>query len=94
MKYQTCKECGQPIKFLQTPAGKYMPCDTKAVYYRPQPDGPERVVNSDGEVVRCIFPQRPQDGDKVGLIPHWATCPAAASFRKKEKQNTGQMLFT
>lgn len=77
----TCKSCGAPILWIQTPAGKWMPCNEGLVEYMRDMCGKETVVTDRGEVIRCslTFP-----GPATGLahIPHWATCPNADRHRK------------
>lgn len=94
-KYSTCKSCGRPLKFLKTPAGKNMPCDTKAVFYIPCRDGPHQAVTGNGVVVRCIILDKPTRDAKAGLVPHWATCPHASRHRKTSVQpsNSVQTSF-
>lgn len=80
-----CRKCGAPIVFVRTPKGKWMPCDEGLVEYHAgnTPDFDDVVVNDKGEVIRCTFDFQ-CNPDGLARIPHWATCPYAEDFRKKE----------
>lgn len=65
-----CKKCKAEIVWVETPAGKLMPCDPGEVFA-------QTAVTPGGEVFKA------ESGGKVwGLVPHWATCPNADEFRK------------
>ena len=78
----TCRACGAPIVWIQTPSKKWMPCDEGLVAYKQVEDGKEYVVTQEGEVIRCTFDF---EGFPTGMArtPHWATCPKADSFRRR-----------
>ena len=82
-----CKACGAPIIWMETPSGKYLPCDEGLVPYRADRFGKQSVVAADGCVVRCTldFEGKPSG---LGRIPHWATCPQADKFRRKRGGST------
>lgn len=81
MNGATCRSCGAPIIWLQTPKGKWMPADEGLVPYKENPEGKERIVTDRGEVIPCDLTF---DGWPTGMarIPHWATCPNAAKHKK------------
>lgn len=81
--YCKCKSCGRPITFVETPNGKYMPCDTKTVFYLPDEEGPDKIVTGDGYVIACTILPGATHGALVGLLPHWASCPKAGQHRGK-----------
>ncbi len=54
----TCKKCGAPIVWLNTPKGKKMPADAGLRAYKENPEGKNSVVNDWGEVIRCDLPAR------------------------------------
>jgi hypothetical protein len=69
-----CKGCGARIDWYKTTAGKNMPIDPE-----PHADGNVRV-DVVSNVVAVVAP-----GSHAPLYrPHWATCPKAASFKRKE----------
>ena len=76
----TCKGCGQQILWTKTKAGKAMPCNPVAVYFTPA-GGPETFVTPDGRVERGFQSQ----GGQLGYISHFATCPNADRFRRRER---------
>ena len=85
-----CRGCGKEIAFIKTKAGKSMPVDPEAVYFIRDcgclfvmPDGStERGRLADFEEKAAIgIP----GGAEIGYISHFATCPAADQFRKKNK---------
>ena len=73
-----CRGCGAEIAFIKTVKGKTMPVDPESVYFTPS-GGPETFVTMSGDVVRGA---RRKNGAVIGFISHFATCPAADSFRK------------
>lgn len=83
-----CRACGKPIAFIKTVNGKSIPVDPEPISFIPE-DNYNKFVMMDGTVKRG----REYDGDEldaqiyltVGYRSHFATCPAADSFRKKNK---------
>lgn len=74
---QRCRQCGRPIVWVTTEAGKNMPCDTRLLPYwiPPKRTGRERFVTPEGKVVAAErSPGARIDGE--GYTPHFATCPA------------------
>jgi len=80
-----CKKCGAPIVWIRTEDGKWMPCDEGLVEYKAgtTPDYEDRVVNQNGEVIQCTFDFQ-CNPDGLARIPHWATCPFADDFRRRD----------
>ena len=78
----TCKACGAPISWIETPNKKWIPCDEGLVPYKQDSAGPEAVVTQGGQVIRCRFDYT---GFPTGMarVPHWATCPDADKHRKR-----------
>lgn len=77
-----CEACGAPIRFTRTLKGKAMPLDAE-----PRDDGNVILVQVDGDTLaRVITPTTPLlvTGDLPRYISHFATCPDAAKFRRKE----------
>ena len=79
----TCKGCGARIVWLQTANGKMIPCDPRPVGYREREKAKGKVVAGDGRIVSCDFTNDP--GAPTGYVPHFATCPKAADFKKARK---------
>lgn len=75
-----CKSCGAEIKWILTQSGKKMPVDAKPVPYRADPGGSLSLVTMTGRVERGVLDL---DSDRQGYVSHFATCPAADSFRRR-----------
>ena len=83
----TCRGCGKQILFIKTAAGKSIPVDPERIAFVPETDY-EKFVTDDGEVKRGGALSRKNQGFRpveYGYRSHFATCPAADSFRKKNK---------
>lgn len=84
MNKTKCRGCGKPIIFIKSTAGKYIPCNPTPVYYKRNENGPDKIVTEYGVVVSCeVTGDDCFAGTEVGYRPHWATCPAADTFRKR-----------
>jgi len=78
-----CKGCKQRIKWIKTPAGRWMPVDPKrmsgsdlwAIAHRKHWKK-VLMVSEDGEIN-----EKPLAYDE-GYVPHWLTCPKAKDFKK------------
>lgn len=79
-----CKSCGAPIVWIGMPSGKAMPCDAEQVVYRADKEGKETIITPNGETIRATLDTQPADATGIGYKPHWATCPQASNFRRKE----------
>lgn len=82
-----CKACGARIVWIKTPAGKFMPCDSALVDYWLDSVGKDIIVKPNGEVVSCTLKPNGLNTKYPkgrGYVPHWATCPDAKHFSKKE----------
>lgn len=82
-----CKSCGAELVWIKMKAtGKAMPCDAQKISYSeilvPGTKGAMTLVTEEGKVVQTVFDP---DGDKIGYISHFATCPAANEHRKRGK---------
>ncbi len=82
----TCKSCGKPIQWIRTPSGRSMPCDTRPVNYRIKPGGSTKLVTPAGNVISCEPVDDPAEDQGWGYTPHWSTCDAPDSFRRRTKQ--------
>lgn len=83
MKVTACRSCGAPIVWIETLAGKSMPCDAKLVSFVRQEGGPAKLVTPAGAVVSGRPAKRGEPFIEYGYTPHWATCNAPDSFRKR-----------
>ncbi len=79
-----CKGCGDPILWITTKAGKFMPVDEEPVAVIVG-QGNERFITDEGDVIvgRRAEPTEKSIELPVGFIPHWKTCPQAGRFRRK-----------
>lgn len=78
-----CRGCGGRVLWIKTKAGKNMPVDTVIHYYRKDPDGKEKIVTQEGNVITGTIVDTPEEADGMGYISHFATCPKARNFKKK-----------
>lgn len=76
-----CKFCGADIIWIQTAAGKKMPCNAEEVVYWQKKGGKEKVVTPNGEVVSAELTGRQNDATGMGYIAHFATCKSAGVNR-------------
>lgn len=78
----TCKSCGAPIIWIESPKGKWIPCDEGLIPYKQDRSGKEAIVTQRGEIIRCRLTF---DGDPTGMgrMTHWATCPNANQHRRR-----------
>lgn len=90
----TCKACGAEIVWIDTLAGKKIPCDTKLVAYWERKGAPGKVVTPNGEVLSADLMGEPDKAPGIGYVPHWATCPAADQFRRRESVTVAQIQET
>ena len=79
-----CRGCGKEICFIKTVKGKSMPVDPESVYFIAA-GGPNTYVMIDGEIKRGREPQIGEGKAEIGYRSHFATCPAADDFRRKNK---------
>lgn len=74
-----CKGCGAEILWIKMKSGKAMPVDPEPCRFSKWEENPDTFITKDGETVKGI-----PGVICTGYIPHWATCPAAGNFRKRE----------
>ena len=79
-----CKGCGAEITWVKMAGGKAMPCDPGLVTYRQRTLGRLKIVTPNGEVVSGDTETDPEQATGIGYISHFATCPAADRFRRRE----------
>ena len=78
-----CRGCGAKILWIQTAAGKSMPCDPEQVTYWEKPGAAGKIVTPNGEVISCEFEGDPAKATGIGYVSHFSTCPDAGKFRRK-----------
>lgn len=84
MNESICRGCGARIVFIKMVSGKYMPCDLAPVYYKRNPDGPDKIVlecGGQGVVIPGRITKDISEASGAGYRPHWATCPKAENFK-------------
>lgn len=69
-----CRECGKPLIFIRTRAGKNMPCEAEPVLYWPDADGPLLFYQRDGSYERGTLQGHPAVPQGSGYVPHWGRC--------------------
>lgn len=81
---KTCKACGAPLVWIETPKGSYIPCDEGLVEYQADRNGHDVLIGQNGETIRCRIHF---EGTPTGTArtPHWATCTNPDKFRKRGK---------
>lgn len=83
-----CKTCGQPIDWVTTETGSWLPIDPAPsengnVHLRIDPSGTiARVCGSDAEVLAILA----GDENAVFHIAHWATCTDVGPHRQVDGQ--------
>lgn len=73
MPASTCRSCGAPLIWAETPNGKLMPLDAK-----PTATGRWAIVKGEK---KAHLVSRAADATE-GLDSHYATCPHAGQWRK------------
>lgn len=87
LRVTQCRGCGANIVFIKSVAGKTIPCNAEEIAYVQKADGDLKIVTPNGEVLSGSVPDDPQKATGIGYISHFATCPAADSFRKARKSD-------
>ena len=64
-----CRECGKPLIFIRTRAGKNMPCEAEPVLYWPDADGPLLFYQRDGSYERGTLEGHPAVPQESGYVP-------------------------
>ena len=82
-----CKGCGKEIGFIKTINGKSIPVDPQRIAFVPE-TAYDKFVTDEGEVLTGGEMSRKNQGFRpveYGYRSHFATCPAADTFRRKNK---------
>ena len=85
-----CRECGKPLIFIRTRAGKNMPCEAEPVLYWPDDAGPLMFYQRDGSYERGTLEGHPAVPQESGYVPHWGRCPG----RRRDKAPPGERKRT
>nr|DAT78861.1 MAG TPA: hypothetical protein [Caudoviricetes sp.]DAU41160.1 MAG TPA: hypothetical protein [Caudoviricetes sp.] len=83
-----CKLCGAKIQFIRTPAGKYLPCNPRAVTYYKGQYNKNRIVTPAGKVIACEMTGSVSQVAGIGFIPHWSSCKGNSKSVRKAKEQT------
>lgn len=76
-----CRSCGAEIVWITMQSGKKMPCDAGTGHYRADPKGSATFVTENGLTMRG---EPDFDGETVGYVSHFETCPQAEEFRRRK----------
>ena len=78
-----CRSCGAPIIWITTKAGKAMPCDAEPIFFdlADMSDKDTKAFVKENGVI-AIGIENPE-GQEVGHISHFATCPQADRWRTR-----------
>jgi hypothetical protein len=83
-----CKSCKEPIYWIKTVKGNWMPVNRRAIMATPVQKGGHTFVMIDGTTVQAL-PEGMVRYDGVDSViafeAHFATCPDADTFRKKRR---------
>jgi hypothetical protein len=86
-RFGKCRSCGAPIMWIRTEKGKMMPVDMETERFYPDPRGEKLYIMNDGHTMRGT---PAPEGEEIlpcvasGFVSHFATCPDAGKFRKRD----------
>lgn len=84
-----CRECGKPLIFIRTRAGKNMPCEAEPVFYWPDDNGPLMFYQRNGTYERGTLEGHPAVPQGSGYVPHWGRCRRdEAKHQKGERRRS------
>lgn len=79
-----CRGCGAEISWIRMKSGKMIPVDPSPTFIV-DGTGTDVVVTSDGIIANGIpCPGEPPAGKRLGWVSHFATCPMAGRFRRRD----------
>ena len=87
-----CRDCGKPIIFIRTEAGRFMPCDAEPVDFWPAEAGGVLVYQRDGTAVKAKLSGHPQTRAGLAYKPHWASCTRKSKRAAPERKPTPAQL--
>lgn len=86
-----CRACKKPIIFIKSTKGNLIPCDPDLITVENIP-GKYIDLNDSNKLKESVLKVVHPDGRagklsdlKTGYISHFATCPEANKFRRKDK---------
>jgi hypothetical protein len=81
-----CNGCQAEIEWIKTRAGRSMPVDPGEFPLVPDAAGNVIGVTGDGEVIKGRTCSESYESERwvYARISHFATCPAAESFRRRQ----------
>lgn len=86
-----CKHCGRMIRFVMTPKGKWLPCDSFTEPVVPNGAG-TFYYEEDGTPFRGRRTDK-DDPDAIrALVPHFVTCPKLNPPKKTEAKNAAEII--
>ena len=74
-----CKGCGAEIDWVRMKSGKAMPIDPEPVFVAE--GGNQVFITDEGDTITGTASET--NTGTVAFVPHWATCPAYKSFKRK-----------
>lgn len=80
-----CRSCGAQISWIRMKSGKMMPVNPQRISVSAVLPGSKdalTLVTSDGKILSGVPDPA---SDKFGFESHFATCPAAAAHRRRDK---------
>ena len=83
-----CKKCKEPIFWILTTKGNWLPVNRRAIEATPVQKGGHTFVLVDGSTIQALPTGSVRyDGvdSAVAFEAHFATCPYADEFRKKRR---------
>lgn len=78
-----CRSCNQPIEWIKLESGKNHPVDASGYYELSDAKPGEVLVTDSGKVMKIN--EHTSYGSLKGRYSHFATCPQANEWRKKER---------
>lgn len=88
LKEGRCKSCNEPIFWIKTKKGNWLPVNRRPMEVYPVQKGGHTFVLVDGSTEQALPVERMRyDGvdSVVAFEAHFATCPFADGFRKKKR---------
>ena len=74
-----CKGCGAEIDWVRMKSGKAMPIDPEPVFVAE--GGNQVFITDEGDTITGTASEI--NTGEVAFVPHWATCPAYKSFKRR-----------
>lgn len=75
-----CRSCHAEIIYIRTMNGKMTPVNAEPVRFTFRLGGKDKIVTGNGEI---LTGEIRDDGEEVGYVSHFSTCPDADKWRKR-----------